>query len=129
VTVLEEMPVQETLDGVAELRGAGLPVGHVLVNLVRPALLSEASQQLLGTDGVEQAVADALEPSGVDRAHAPALVEEGHAHVARQHLQTAQHALLDDGDVPVHDLPWLNEGVDLGALFELAQTLRDGKVV
>lgn len=129
VTVLEEMPVQETLDGVTELRGAGLPVGHVLVNLVRPALLSEASQQLLGTDGVEQAVADALEPSGVDGTHAPALVEEGHAHVARQHLQDAQHVLLDDADVPVHDLPWLSEGVDLGALFELAQTLRDGKVV
>lgn len=129
VTVLEEMPVQETLDGVAELRGAGLPVGHVLVNLVRPALLSEASQQLLATDGVEQAVADALEPSGVDGAHAPALVEEGHAHVARQRLQDAQHELLDDGDVPVHDLPWLHEGVDLGGLFELAQSLRDGKVV
>ena len=27
VTVLEEMPVQETGDGIAELRGAGLPVG------------------------------------------------------------------------------------------------------
>ena len=36
VTVLEEMPVQETVDGIAELRAAGLPVGGVVVNLVRP---------------------------------------------------------------------------------------------
>ena len=36
VTVLEEMPVQETADGIAELRAAGLPVGGVVVNLVRP---------------------------------------------------------------------------------------------
>ena len=36
VTILEEMPVQETADGITELRGAGLPVGGVIVNLVRP---------------------------------------------------------------------------------------------
>lgn len=39
VTVLEEMPVQETVDGVAELRAAGLPVGMVLVNMVRPPVI------------------------------------------------------------------------------------------
>src|SRR5680860_1423788 len=36
VTVLEEMPVQETADGIEQLRAAGLPVGGVIVNLVRP---------------------------------------------------------------------------------------------
>src|SRR5687767_685098 len=39
VTILEEMPVQETADGIAELRRAGLPVGGVVVNLVRPRAL------------------------------------------------------------------------------------------
>src|SRR4051794_21379140 len=39
VTVLEEMPVQETLDGVAELQSIDLPVGGVVVNMVRPPLL------------------------------------------------------------------------------------------
>lgn len=43
VTLLEEMPVQETVDGVAELRAAGLPVGSVLVNMVRPAVLDPAA--------------------------------------------------------------------------------------
>ncbi len=36
VTVLEEMPVQETADGIAQLRAADLPVGGVVVNQVRP---------------------------------------------------------------------------------------------
>ena len=36
VTLLEEMPVQETVDGIAELREAKLPVGGVMVNMVRP---------------------------------------------------------------------------------------------
>jgi anion-transporting ArsA/GET3 family ATPase len=39
VTVLEEMPVQETLDGFAELRDAGLPAGAVIVNQSRPVTL------------------------------------------------------------------------------------------
>src|SRR3954470_19825227 len=39
VTVLEEMPVQETVDGVAELDRVGLPVGGVVVNMVRDPLL------------------------------------------------------------------------------------------
>src|SRR6478609_5025357 len=36
VTVLEEMPVQETGDGIDELGGAKLPIGGVIVNMVRP---------------------------------------------------------------------------------------------
>ncbi|MET8067993.1 ArsA-related P-loop ATPase, partial [Micromonospora sp. NPDC005313] len=36
VTLLEEMPIQETLDAVAELTQLGFPVGRVIVNGVRP---------------------------------------------------------------------------------------------
>ena len=43
VTLLEEMPVQETADGIAELRAAGLPVGAVIVNMVRPHVLGRGS--------------------------------------------------------------------------------------
>src|SRR3954454_23111384 len=41
VTVLEEMPVQETSDGIAELRSHDLPVGGVIVNQVRPRDLDD----------------------------------------------------------------------------------------
>jgi hypothetical protein len=42
VTLLEEMPVQETLDGAAELEAVGLPVGGIIVNAVRTPALSPA---------------------------------------------------------------------------------------
>ena len=40
VTLLEEMPVQETLDAAAELRAAGYRLGQVIVNRARPVLVS-----------------------------------------------------------------------------------------
>ena len=40
VTLLEELPVQETADAVAELQAARLPVGGVIVNMCRPPLLT-----------------------------------------------------------------------------------------
>src|SRR3954451_2604326 len=40
VTLLEEMPVQETLDAIAELSALHIPVGRIIVNAARPALLS-----------------------------------------------------------------------------------------
>ena len=45
VTVLEEMPVQETLDGVAELHDqehTGFQVGGIMINMMRPAVLTQA---------------------------------------------------------------------------------------
>src|SRR3954452_12386236 len=42
VSVLEEMPVQEAQDAAAELRAVGLPLGSVIVNMVREPVLAEA---------------------------------------------------------------------------------------
>jgi anion-transporting ArsA/GET3 family ATPase len=125
VTVLEEMPVQETLDGIAELRGTQLPVGHVIVNLVQPALLSTATREGLisGSLGTKQ-VAPALGSVGLDTAAAPALIEEGRSHLERQDLQDEQRTMLERADRPVVELPTLPDAVDQGALFELARLLR-----
>lgn len=38
VTLLEEMPVQETVDAIAELTSYGFPVGRIIVNGTRPPL-------------------------------------------------------------------------------------------
>jgi anion-transporting ArsA/GET3 family ATPase len=43
VTLLEEMPVQETADAVAELRGLAMSLGAVLVNMTRSPVLPAAS--------------------------------------------------------------------------------------
>src|SRR3954451_9700911 len=55
VTLLEEMPVQETIDGVAELGRVELPVGGVVVNMVR--------NPLLPPDVVDDAAAGRLDQS------------------------------------------------------------------
>ena len=45
VTMLEEMPVQETLDGIDELHEFDLPVGGVIVNRVHEPLLPKAESE------------------------------------------------------------------------------------
>ncbi len=43
-TVLEDMPVQETADGIRDLRANDLPVGGIVVNLVRSKELDEMAR-------------------------------------------------------------------------------------
>ncbi len=128
VTVLEEMPVQETIDGIAELTSERLPVGHVILNLVRPSVLSDDSQTALaGATLKPAAVAKAMVGAGLtrDADAATALIAGGRAHLERQHLQDAQREILDDCGRPLVELPLLSDGIDLGALFELAEQLTD----
>ena len=84
VTVLEEMPVQETIDGITELRATNLPVGHLIVNLVESALLSDATRDAMtsGALGSTQ-VAVALQSVALDADAAPALLDQGMAHLER----------------------------------------------
>ena len=125
VTVLEEMPVQETIDGIAELKGADLPVGHVILNLVRPPLITAATRSALEGGSVSaDAVGASLTKTGLDAAAATDLITGGIAHVQRQELQESQRELLVDCGQPLIELPSLPDGIDLGALFELAETLK-----
>ncbi len=128
VTVLEEMPVQETGDGIAELTAAGLPVGGVVVNLVRPRDLSPADLESALAGRLDaDAVATQLESAGVDVV--PGLVDgllaEAHDHAVRRSLEDSQRALVRDLGRPTYELPRLAGGVDLGALYELATLLRE----
>jgi anion-transporting ArsA/GET3 family ATPase len=126
VTVLEEMPVQETIDGIAELTSEHLPVGHVILNLVRPAVLSVATRESLAAGTLQQAtVAGSLTSVGLDKTAAPLLIAGGVAHLERQLLQDGQRKILDDCGRPLVELPLLSDGIDLGALFELAEQLTE----
>ena len=127
VTVLEEMPVQETTDGIAQLHGHGLPVGGVVVNLVRPQDLDrgELTAARKGTIDTDEVTAD-LRDAGVeaDDALVAALLSEGRDHAERRALEDAQRKLVAGLDVPTYELPRLPTGVDLGALYELAAALK-----
>lgn len=131
VTLLEEMPVQETADGIAELRAARLPVGRVIVNMVRPQVLDAADLELVGSVS-RPAVARSLSSAGLGGArrggHAERLVEpllaQAEEYAERYTLETEQRAVLAELGVPLHELPLLAEGMDLAGLYALARKLR-----
>lgn len=126
VTVLEEMPVQETVDGVTELREARLPVGGVIVNLVRPQDLDDDARQALLDDTVDQtALAKALTSARIDPTPelVDTLISEGRDHAERRRLEDSQRALVEKIGVPTYELGQLPGGVDLGGLYELAEAL------
>ncbi len=128
VTVLEEMPVQETADGIAELRRVGLPVGGVVVNLIRPQDLSAEELAAARAGALDRdTIETQLEAGGidVDKALVDGLLDEAHDHAERRALEDSQRALVGKLDAPTYELPRLPQGIDLGALYELAGTLRE----
>lgn len=138
VTLLEEMPVQETVDGVAELRAAGLPVGGVLVNMVRPPLLDEelAGLAAAGPDAdpaLRTELAAALSRAGLGGAQrggraerlVTPLLRQGREHAERLALERAQRAEIDRLELPVYELELLTDGGDLAGLYGLSAALRE----
>ena len=128
-TLLEEMPVQETADGVAELEQAALPVGGIVVNMTRPPRLDPADLVLarsgtLPRSEIENAVLAAgmgPETSTV----VDALVGEAADHAARVAVEATERQRIAALGRPVYELPFLSSGIDLGALYELSGLLKD----
>ncbi|MFC4469006.1 ArsA family ATPase [Streptomyces xiangluensis] len=131
VALLEEMPVQETVDGISELRAAKLPVGRIIVNMVRPTVLDEADLELTG-EAPRAAIARSLSAAGLGGARrggvAERLVEplltQADEYAERYALEREQRAALQELGLPLHELPLLAEGLDLAGLYQLATELR-----
>jgi len=127
VTLLEEMPVQETIDGIADLEANGLPVGGVFVNMTRPPLLTDA-ELLMAKDNTlpASAIRQALDDAGLS-AHSeeivPALLIEAGDHAQRVALERREMTRVDELELPTFVLPMLADGIDLGGLYELADIL------
>ena len=118
VTLLEEMPVQETVDAVADLRAARLPIGDVVINQVRDPLLRprELASAAKGTISRPK-VRAGLEAAGlqVTDALVEGLLAEAHDHALRVAQETEQLALLRPAraaDVPAADQPGRRRRVD-----------------
>jgi anion-transporting ArsA/GET3 family ATPase len=128
VTVLEDMPVQETTDGLDDLRSHGLPVGGVVVNLTRPKELdSEARDAALSDDLPREAIEADLVKVGVDVSPEllDGLLAEARDHAERRRLEDEQRRVIDDLGVPSYELQRVPDGIDLGGLYELAAELRE----
>jgi anion-transporting ArsA/GET3 family ATPase len=127
VTVLEEMPVQETADGIADLAAAGLPVGGVVVNQVRSRDIAATDLEaaLAGRLDTARLAAD-LKEAGVDSDEGlvEGLVAEAHDHAVRRALEDSQREVVAGLGRPTYELPRLTGGVDLGGLYELAAALK-----
>ena len=114
VTLLEEMPVQETIDATAELRAAGFHLGALIVNRARPALVEDGD------------VDTKLLAAGLRKVNLPAALAKGLAHEVAEYsdrlaIQAENTARLDELGLPRIELPDLNPPVERGELNELAE--------
>lgn len=124
VTLLEEMPVQETADAVAELTAAGLPVGGIVVNSTRTPLLKVSDLAAAAKGRLDrQLVAAGLAAAGVRESAVDPLLAEAAEHAQRVTLEKSERRTLKSLDRPTYELPLLAEGVDLGGLYILAEHL------
>jgi len=118
VTLLEEMPVQETADAVLDLQRLDLPVGTVIVNATQPPLLARGK---VSQADVRRGLISAGLPAEKDVV--AALVTEAKQHLARQAIESRLRDELAALGPPVIDLPFLADGVHLAGLYELAGVL------
>jgi anion-transporting ArsA/GET3 family ATPase len=128
VSLLEDMPVQETCDAVGELVEAKLQVGAVIVNAVREPRLRPGALQAAARRRIDPAELRAgLEAAGIAATDGSVdgLLDEAEEHAQRVAMEKGQRRLLVALDRPTYDLPFLPGGVDVGALYELAEALRE----
>lgn len=118
VTLLEEMPVQESLDAIEDLTSLGIPIGKIIMNATRPALLAEG--RITKTE-LRRGLALAGLP--VDAGTVAGLQSEARAHLTRRELEESLRAELTELGRPVVELPLLPDGVDREALDTLAGCL------
>jgi anion-transporting ArsA/GET3 family ATPase len=131
VTTLEEMPVQETLDGVAELReltGGAIRPGGIIINMARPAML-DAADLAAAVDGTLDAteLVLGLKAAGISDDHGLAadLMTELVQHAQQVAMQDRERAELLTAGLPHYELPMIPDGIDLAGLYQLASLLRE----
>jgi anion-transporting ArsA/GET3 family ATPase len=126
VTLLEALPMQETLEAIDELQELGLPIGSVIVNrniptYLEPDVLAKAAEGHIDADTVRTDLAKAgITLSDSDFA---GLLTETIQHATRISARAESAEQLDEINVPRLELPALPDGVDLGSLYELAEAL------
>ncbi|MEV8438859.1 ArsA-related P-loop ATPase [Actinosynnema sp. NPDC051121] len=126
VALLEEMPVRETLDAVAELDAADLRPGAVFVNRVSPPRLPARSVASASQGRVDAGrVRAGLEAAGldVDADVLDGLLDQTVEHALRVRMEERAKEKLAEADLPTVELPELTDGVDVAALYELAELL------
>jgi anion-transporting ArsA/GET3 family ATPase len=126
VTLLEALPMQETKEAIDELQELGLPIGSVIVNrniaaYLQPDDLAKAAAGDIDADAVRVGLAAAgIKLSDADFA---GLLTETIQHATRITARAESAEQLDALKVPRLELPTIADGVDLGSLYELSESL------
>ena len=131
------MPVQETVDAIAELRAGELNVGAIIVNQVRDPLLTEDERVAIsaGSAAEREEVVDSVQAdltsAGVKatKVMVRGLFAQAHDLGERVALQTQEDAVLAAQGLPIAHLPPLPGGVEDGGLSVLADSLVEGGIV
>jgi anion-transporting ArsA/GET3 family ATPase len=126
VTLLEALPVQETLEAIEELAEMKLPIGSVIVNrnippFLEPNDLAKAAEGVIDADAVRSGLALAgIKLADEDFA---GLLTETIEHATRITARSETAQQLEALKVPRLELPAISDGVDLGSLYELSESL------
>ncbi|WP_329005102.1 AAA family ATPase [Kribbella sp. NBC_00709] len=127
VTLLEEMPVQETLDAAEQLEALDLRVGSIVVNMVRNSPLDDDALALAVKEKLPTAeLTRGLRAAGITIGDdlVETLASEAHDHAIRVGLERENRDRIDALGKKVVELELQPEGIDHGALFDLAEELR-----
>lgn len=128
VTLLEDLPVRETLEAVSELDSADLHPGAVLLNRVRPGHLPARSVAAAAEGRVDaERLRTGLAAAGIeaDDALLRGLSDEAVEHAARTRTEQDARERLAAADLPTVPLPELTAGIDVAELYELAEILTE----
>ena len=123
VTLLQDMPVTETVEAIDELRAADLPVGCVIVN-------AATGDQLGERDLDREELRGQLATAGLGDTDAlvDGLIAEATEHRLKVEAEAECARTVDRVGQPVLTLPYLAGGADLGGLYELAELLTEAGV-
>lgn len=126
VTLLEALPIQETIEAIRELEELELPIGSVIVNRNIPPFLPAGALVTAATGDIDSdAVRAGLSRAGITLSDSDfaGLLTEAIEHASRIKARAQSAAELDKLHIPRLQLPTIADGVDLGSLYELAEIL------
>jgi anion-transporting ArsA/GET3 family ATPase len=127
VTLLEEMPVQETLDAVEQLEALDLRIGSIVVNMVRNSPLDDDALALAVKEKLPTAeLTKGLRAAGITIGDdlVATLATEAHDHAIRIGLERENRDRIDALGKQVTELMLQPDGVDHGTLIDMAEEFR-----
>ncbi|AZI59338.1 ArsA family ATPase [Nakamurella antarctica] len=126
VTLLQEMPVSETIEAIAQLGEVGLPVGTLIVNAAAGDYLPEHALAAAAQSGLDETdLAAGLKKAGLNPALATGLMAEAAEHAIKVMAEAECAEIVAAQGLPVMTLPYLTDGVDLGGVFDLTEKLTE----